>query len=173
LKRLPRGGAQAELRGGVPVGRAELLGTDEARLLVKQTKTLAEVLTEAGGPPPHLPQRGTGPSAIAQVYCHQHAIMGFDADQEILRAAGVQLDVLDSGCCGLAGNFGFERGHYEVSVGCAERGLWPAVRHAKPDTAILADGFSCRTQIADVHLGRQGMHLAQLLALLIGSPGQV
>ncbi len=90
--------------------------------------------------------------------------MGFDADRQILEAAGVQLDVLDSGCCGLAGNFGFERGHYEVSAACAEHGRWPAVRDASPDTAILADGFSCRTQIAAGHLGRRGMHLAELLA---------
>ena len=74
--------------------------------------------------------------------------MGFDADTEVLRRAGVDVDVLDTGCCGLAGNFGFERGHYDVSAACAERGLWPAAREAGPDTAILADGFSCRTQLA-------------------------
>lgn len=60
------------------------------------------------------------------MHCHQHAILGFDADTRLLEAAGVQLDVLDSGCCGLAGNFGFEQGHYDISVACAERGLWPA-----------------------------------------------
>ncbi len=158
---------------------AELLGTDDARLLAKHTKTLAEVLTEAGWQPPRADADADadavgsggggspGPSAIAQVHCHQHAIMGFDADRQLLRAAGVRLDVLDSGCCGLAGNFGFERGHYDVSVGCAEHGLWPAVREAAPETAILADGFSCRTQIAAGHLGRQGIHLAELLAGLL------
>jgi hypothetical protein len=75
----------------------------------------------------------------------------------------VEVDVLDAGCCGLAGNFGFERGHYDVSTTCAELGLLPAVRAADHDTAILADGFSCRTQIAagtDAH----PMHLAELLA---------
>ena len=76
------------------------------------------------------------------------------------------MDVLDSGCCGLAGNFGFEAGHYDVSVACAEHGLWPAVRDARPETAVLADGFSCRTQIQAGHLGREGIHLAQLLAEL-------
>jgi Fe-S oxidoreductase len=146
---------------------AELLGADDARLLAKQTRTLAEVLTEAGWQPPHVGIDGE-PSAIAQVHCHQHAIMGFDADRQLLRAAGIRLDVLDSGCCGLAGNFGFERGHYDVSVACAEHGLWPAIRDATPSTAILADGFSCRTQIAAGHLGRQGIHLAQLLAGLLG-----
>jgi FAD/FMN-containing dehydrogenase/Fe-S oxidoreductase len=148
---------------------SELLGNSDARLLAKQTRTLAEVLSDAGWQPPPPPEGAPGPAAIAQVHCHQHAIMGFDADQELLKKAGVHTDVLDSGCCGLAGNFGFERGHYEVSVGCAEQGLWPAVKDASPDTAILADGFSCRTQIQAGHLGREGIHLAQLLAGLIES----
>jgi len=64
------------------------------------------------------------------------------------------------------GNLGFEAGHYEVSAACAEHGLWPAVRDARPETAMLADGFSCRTQIQAGHLGREGIHLAQLLAEL-------
>jgi hypothetical protein len=76
--------------------------------------------------------------------------------------------VLDAGYCGLAGNFGFERGHYDVSVACAEHGLWPAVRGADPATAVLADGFSRRTQIEAGHLGRKGIHLAQLLAGMLG-----
>jgi Fe-S oxidoreductase len=147
---------------------ADLLGSDDARLLAKRTRTLAEVLTEAGWRPP-AGQAGGRRTAIAQVHCHQHAIMGFDADTELLKACGVDLDVLDSGCCGLAGNFGFEAGHYEVSAACAEHGLWPAVRDARPDTAVLADGFSCRTQIQAGHLGREGIHLAQLLAELAGS----
>jgi Fe-S oxidoreductase len=144
---------------------AELLGSDDARLIARQTRTLAELLEETGWQPPA--QAGTGRKAIAQVHCHQHAIMGFDADQRLLKAAGVELDVLDSGCCGLAGNFGFERGHYDVSAACAEQGLWPAVRDAAPGTAILADGFSCRTQIQAGRLDREGNHLAELLAGLI------
>ena len=153
---------------------AELTGSDDARLLARQTRTLAELLTEVGWRP-----GGENPAgihagatrAIAQVHCHQHAIMGFDRDLDLLRACGVDVDVLDSGCCGLAGNFGFERGHYDVSVACAEDGLWPAVRDAHEDTAILADGFSCRTQIQAGHLGREGIHLAQLLAGMLGGHG--
>src|SRR6266571_3086075 len=145
---------------------ADLLGTDDARLLAKRTRTLAEVLTEAGWHAPVPPVAGRR-AAIAQVHCHQHAIMGFDADRNLLKDCGVEVDVLDSGCCGLAGNFGFEAGHYEVSVACAEHGLWPAVRDARPETAVLADGFSCRTQIQAGHLGREGIHLAQLLAELL------
>ena len=165
-----------DLRAGVPVvvlepscaavfraDAAELLGSDDARLLAKQTRTLAELLVESGWPGGSAPQ-GQHSRAIAQVHCHQHAIMGFDADTEVLRRAGVDVDVLDTGCCGLAGNFGFERGHYDVSAACAERGLWPAAREAGPDTAILADGFSCRTQLAAGRTGRKGLHLAQLLA---------
>ena len=174
-----------DLRAGVPVvvlepscaavfraDAAELLGSDDARLLAKQTRTLAELLVESGWQPGGLleglsregPRGARSSRAIAQVHCHQHAIVGFDPDTEVLRRAGVDVDVLDTGCCGLAGNFGFERGHYEVSAACAERGLWPAARHADPDTVILADGFSCRTQLAAGRTGRKGLHLAQLLA---------
>ncbi len=153
----------------------ELLGTDDARRLARQCRTLAEVLDEEGWQPPGTTQPGAARRAIAQVHCHQQAIMGFGADERLLRRCGVDLEVLDAGCCGLAGNFGFERGHYEVSVACAERALWPAVRDAAADTAVLADGFSCRTQIAAGHLGRDGIHMAQLLAGMLaardGEPG--
>jgi FAD/FMN-containing dehydrogenase/Fe-S oxidoreductase len=150
---------------------AELTGSDDARLLARQTRTLAELLTEAGWRPGKQDPGGLHPGArraIAQVHCHQHAILGFDRDRQLLRDCGVDVDVLDSGCCGLAGNFGFERGHYDVSAACAEQGLWPAVRDADTGTAILADGFSCRTQIEAGHLGREGMHLAELLAGMLG-----
>ena len=153
----------------------ELTGSDDARLLARQTRTLAELLGEAGWRPGAENPAGLHAGvkhAIAQVHCHQHAVLGFDPDLDLLRRSGVDVDVLDSGCCGLAGNFGFERGHYDVSVACAEHGLWPAVRDADPGTAILADGFSCRTQIQAGRLGREGIHLAQLLAGMVdGSPG--
>jgi Fe-S oxidoreductase len=98
--------------------------------------------------------------------------MGFGADRDLLKACGVDVNVLDTGCCGLAGSFGFERGHYDVSVACAEHGLWPTVRDADPGTAVLADGFSCRTQIEAGHLGRDGIHVAKLLAGMLGEdPG--
>jgi Fe-S oxidoreductase len=182
-----------DLQAGVPVvvlepscaavfraDAAELLGSDNARLLAKQTRTLAELLIESGWQPDGvlegLSRDGEGGArssrAIAQVHCHQHAIMGFDADTEILRRVGVDVDVLDTGCCGLAGNFGFERGHYEVSAACADRGLWPAARTADPETAILADGFSCRTQLAAGRTGREGLHLAQLLAKHTAPPAK-
>jgi Fe-S oxidoreductase len=92
-------------------------------------------------------------------------VLGWDADAELLDSCGVEAERLDSGCCGLAGNFGFERGHREVGEACAERVLLPAVRAAADDTAILADGFSCRTQIEQLAgKGRRAVHLAELLA---------
>jgi Fe-S oxidoreductase len=137
----------------------ELLSDDpRARLVQERTRTLAELLTERGWQPPAL----AGVEAVVQPHCHQHAVLGFAADSALLTTAGAQLQTL-GGCCGLAGNFGVERGHYEVSVAVAEQALLPAVRGAGPDTVVLADGFSCRTQL-DQLSSRTGLHLAQLLA---------
>jgi Fe-S oxidoreductase len=138
----------------------ELLPDDpRAAALSGAVRTLAELLTEA---PPRLLPGLDGVRVIAQPHCHQHAVMGFDADARLLREAGATVEVL-AGCCGLAGNFGMERGHYEVSVAVAEHALLPALRAAEPGTVLLADGFSCRTQ-ADQLAGRHGVHLAELLA---------
>jgi Fe-S oxidoreductase len=144
-------------------------GDRDVQRLSQQTVTLAELLTDHtdGWQPPRL-----GGRAIAQTHCHQHAVMGYDPDQALLRAAGVDLDVLDAGCCGLAGNFGFEAGHYEVSRACGERVLLPAVRDAAPDTLVLADGFSCRTQIEQAGTGRTPVHLAEILAAGLHDAGQ-
>jgi FAD/FMN-containing dehydrogenase/Fe-S oxidoreductase len=101
-------------------------------------------------------------SAIAQVHCHQYAVLGYDADRAAAAAAGIDVEVPDTGCCGLAGDFGFARGHYDVSVACAERALLPAIDAASPATLVLADGFSCRTQIAELS-GRRALHLAEVL----------
>ena len=106
--------------------------------------------------------------ALVQVHCHQHADLGFDADREVLAALGVQADVLDSGCCGLAGNFGFERGHYEVSQACGERVLFPAIRAGR-DASVVADGYSCRTQIRQA-TGGAPVHLAHLAAAVLAPP---
>jgi Fe-S oxidoreductase len=143
-------------------------GDRDVQRLRDQTVTLAELLHDHtdGWEPPHV-----GGRAIAQTHCHQHAIMGYDADQAVLAAAGVDLDVLDSGCCGLAGNFGFEAGHYDVSMACAERVLLPAVRDTTAEEFVLADGFSCRTQIEQGGTGRTPVHLAEVLATgLRGEP---
>jgi len=110
-----------------------------------------------------------GGRALVQVHCHQHAELGTEADRAVMAALGVDAEVLDSGCCGLAGNFGFEKGHYAVSMACAERVLLPAVRAADPDVAVLADGFSCRTQLRQAGT-QEPLHLAQLAATALGLP---
>ncbi len=141
---------------------AELLpDVPAAAQLSASTRTFADVLRE------HLQElraaAGSAEKAIVQVHCHQYADLGFEADREVMAALGVQADVLDSGCCGLAGNFGFEQGHYEVSQACAERVLFPAVRAADGATHVVADGYSCRTQIRQ-GTGAAPVHLAHLAA---------
>ncbi|CAM03059.1 FAD/FMN-containing dehydrogenase [Saccharopolyspora erythraea NRRL 2338] len=108
-------------------------------------------------------ESGSAPESLVQVHCHQYSELGFDADRAALEATGTRARVLDSGCCGLAGNFGFERGHYEVSMACAEHALLPAVRAAEPGTDVVADGFSCRTQLRQA-TGTEPVHLATLVA---------
>jgi len=142
--------------------------------LKDHTLTLAELLTAhtPGWQAPDL----TGVHALAQVHCHQHAIMGWDHDEQLLEDAGADVEHLDSGCCGLAGNFGFTAGHGEVSEQLAERVLLPRLRDADAATVVLADGFSCRTQVHDLDSGgREAVHLAELLrgaqgGALDGSP---
>ncbi|SDL31558.1 FAD-binding and (Fe-S)-binding domain-containing protein [Nonomuraea jiangxiensis] len=126
--------------------------------LAEQSTTLAELLTRTEGwQPPRIDRE-----AVCQPHCHQHAVLGHQADQDLLTRAGVRLRTV-GGCCGLAGDFGFTAGHMEVSLACAEHELLPAIREADPDTLIMADGFSCRTQIADTS-SRRAVHLAEVLA---------
>jgi FAD/FMN-containing dehydrogenase/Fe-S oxidoreductase len=108
--------------------------------------------------PPAIPRE-----AITQVHCHQHATLGYTEEVALLRKAGVHNNRLPAGCCGLAGNFGFERDHYEVSQALAEQKLLPAVREAAPETRVIADGFSCRTQVAQGS-DRTALHLAEVIA---------
>jgi Fe-S oxidoreductase len=142
---------------------AELFPDDlDVHRLRDHTLTLAELLTRhtPGWQPPRVDRE-----VLAQVHCHQHAVLGWDAEAELLKAAGAQAEPLQSGCCGLAGNFGFQPGHGDVSRALAERVLLPRVRDAAAGTVVLADGFSCRTQIHELESGgREAMHLAELLA---------
>jgi Fe-S oxidoreductase len=137
----------------------ELLDDPRAAEVAGGVLTLAELLarTEAWIPPDL-----TGTEVVVQPHCHQASVMGFDADLAVLARTGAGVTRL-AGCCGLAGNFGVEKGHYEVSVAVAEHQLLPAVRAAGPDAVVLADGFSCRTQLDDL-AGVEAVHLAQLLA---------
>src|SRR5439155_23849607 len=100
-------------------------------------------------------------------HCHHKAIMKLDAECAVLERLGLDVQALDAGCCGMAGAFGFERAHYDISIKCGERVLLPAVRNATPETLIVADGFSCREQIAQT-TGRRAMHLAEVLDLALG-----
>ena len=134
-------------------------------------RSLAEILRpHAGTLRARSAEQQAGRRALVQVHCHQHADLGFDADREVMAALGIQAEVLDSGCCGLAGNFGFERGHYEVSQACGERVLFPAIRAAR-DACVVADGYSCRTQIRQSTDGAP-VHLAHLAAAVLAPPGQ-
>ncbi len=138
---------------------AELLPDDpRAHALEKRVKTLAELIAEQRPDwvPPRVDQK-----AVVQPHCHQHATMGFGPDERLLAKAGVDAQVL-SGCCGLAGNFGAEKGHHEVSVKVAEHKLLPALRE-RGDALVVADGYSCRTQ-ADNLAGVRPKHLAEILA---------
>ena len=143
-------------------------GDEDVHRLASLTRTLGEVLRERA---PDWRPGGTDQagSALVQPHCHQHAILGTGADVDALGTAGVGGELLDAGCCGLAGNFGFEKGHYDVSVACAEDKLMPAVRSAPQDTTIVADGFSCRTQISHLDGSRAPVHTAQVLAAALPS----
>jgi FAD/FMN-containing dehydrogenase/Fe-S oxidoreductase len=145
----------ATLRSDLP----ELLNDDRAGKTAANIKTLAEMLQSVDGwQPPDL----SSVNAVAQPHCHQSAVMGWGADADLLSAAGANIKKL-GGCCGLAGNFGVEKGHYDVSVAVAGSQLLPALRDQAESDVVLSDGFSCRTQLADL-TERQGTHLAQLLA---------
>ncbi|MFJ6555723.1 FAD-binding and (Fe-S)-binding domain-containing protein [Streptomyces luteogriseus] len=146
----------AALRTDVP----ELLHEDpRAARLAAKVLTLAETLERhaPGWTPPRVDRPVAG-----QTHCHQHAVLGDAADRR-LREAALLTGELSGGCCGLAGNFGFEKGHYEVSAACAQEQLLPSVRDAPDGTVVLADGYSCRTQLEQL-AGVRGRHLAEVLA---------
>ncbi|MEV0489066.1 FAD-binding and (Fe-S)-binding domain-containing protein [Streptomyces atratus] len=152
----------ATLRTDLP----ELLPDDpRAAELAGSVRTLAQYLEEYAPDwqPPRLDRRVAG-----QTHCHQHAVLGDAAERRLRERAGLAGE-LSGGCCGLAGNFGFERGHWDVSVACAEEQLLPSVRSAEPGTDILADGFSCRTQLTQL-AGVRARHLAELLAEGLDGP---
>ena len=139
----------------------DLLPEDpRSELVSSATLTLAEVLSAVPASARRLPSL-EGVEIVAQPHCHHYSVMGWDADQALLESLGAHVTRLE-GCCGLAGNFGMEAGHYDLSVAVASHSLLPSLS-AKPDAVYLADGFSCRTQAAQL-AGRGGVHLATLLA---------
>ncbi|GAA1658811.1 lactate dehydrogenase [Citricoccus zhacaiensis] len=130
-----------------------------AREVASAVRTVAELLTELDWAPPRVSDADR--RMLVQPHCHHHAVMGYSADEAILDAMGCDVET-SNGCCGLAGNFGMEQGHYEVSETIARQGILSAAERS-PDRALLADGFSCRTQVKDL-AGLDGRHLVQVIA---------
>ncbi|MDR2722142.1 MAG: FAD-binding oxidoreductase, partial [Cellulomonadaceae bacterium] len=137
-----------------------------AAAVAAATRTFAELVTDpatapaasAGWAMPDLSDL----TAVVQPHCHHHSVIGFGADEKLLRDAGAQITVL-AGCCGLAGNFGMQKGHYDLSVAVAENALLPALRDLPDDGQYLADGFSCRTQVVQL-TGKEGKALVEVIA---------
>jgi FAD/FMN-containing dehydrogenase/Fe-S oxidoreductase len=166
---------RSDIRSGVPViglepscvatFRDELLGLfpndQDARRLAAQTFLLSEFLDKEGYQPPVLRRK-----ALVHGHCHHKAVLGMARETSLLDKLGLDYQVIDAGCCGMAGSFGFEANHYDVSMLAAERVLLPAVRAAAPDTLIIADGFSCRQQILQ-GTDRKPLHLAEVLQLAL------
>lgn len=168
---------QPYLQAGIPVVGLEpsctaafrdelthLIPHEDAQRLKKQTYTLGEFLDKQaeGYEPPKLQW-----NAIVHGHCHHKAIMRMSSEEALFEKMGLDYDLLDSGCCGMAGPFGFEKGeHYEVSVKAGERVLLPAVRSASPETVIVTDGFSCREQIAQM-TKRRALHTAQVIQMAL------
>ncbi len=109
------------------------------------------------------PRRIPAPQILLHGHCHHKSLMKMTEEVALLRRTGAEVELLDSGCCGMAGPFGFERDKFEVSQILAERVLLPAVRAAAPETLLVADGFSCREQIAQ-NSPRRAVHFAEVIA---------
>lgn len=142
---------------------------ENAKRLSQQTFLLSEFLEQKvkDYQPPKLQGK-----AVVHGHCHHKAIMKMKDEEAVLSKIGLDFHTLDSGCCGMAGAFGFEKDHYDISIKAGERVLLPAVRKADKDTIIIADGFSCREQIEQT-TDRQALHLAQVIQMALheGSSG--
>jgi Fe-S oxidoreductase len=133
---------------------------DDAKRLAQSTYHFAEFFEKYDVEPPRLERK-----AFVWGHCHHKATGGIDPEVELLKKMGVEVETLNAGCCGLAGSWGFEAGHHEVSMKCGEQGLLPKVRELDEKTIVVADGFSCKTQIEQGKTGRRALHVAQVLKL--------
>ena len=133
---------------------------DDAKRLAESTFHFAEFFERFDVEPPPLRRK-----AFLWGHCHHKATGGIDPEVQLLRRMGVEVETLDGGCCGLAGSWGYEAGHYEISMQCGELGLLPRVRELDEETIVVADGFSCKTQIEQGSTGRRALHVAQVLKL--------
>ncbi|QJD98199.1 FAD-binding oxidoreductase [Mucilaginibacter robiniae] len=175
-------GLRDEIRAGIPVVGLEpscvavfrdemtslLPDNEDAKRLKKQVYTIAEFL-EQKAPDFKIPELKK--KALVHVHCHHKAIMKTEADGKVYEKTGLDYQFLDSGCCGMAGYFGYEKGaHYEVGLAAGERVLLPTVRNADKDTLIVTDGFSCREQI-EQGTDRHGLHTAQVIQMALKEQG--
>ena len=137
---------------------------DRANVLAQNAYTLEEfVVREALAGHFAAIWRETPGKVLFHGHCHQKALVGNEASVAALKRAGYEVNVIPSGCCGMAGDFGYEIDHYEISRAIGEDRLLPAVREAAPDTLIVASGVSCRQQIGHFS-GRKAIHMAEALA---------
>jgi len=163
-----------EIQAGVPmvvlepsccaVFRDELLNlfpnNEDAKKLHSQTFVLSEFINQRA---PHYKINQLDREALVQLHCHQRSVIGIKDEEAVMKKLGLEVQIPEQSCCGMAGAFGFEQGeHYEVSIKCGEKDLLPAVRKASRETLIIADGFSCHEQIVQ-RTDAQPLHLAQVL----------
>ncbi|MDV7090759.1 FAD-binding and (Fe-S)-binding domain-containing protein [Rhodococcus opacus] len=150
----------AALRKDLP----ELVHTEQAKRVAARVRSFAAHVAErvsAGWEPS--PASPPPEQAVLQTHCHEYSVFGAAAQRTVLEAAGVRNVVDANGCCGVAGNFGFEANHYDVSMQVAENALAPALRATDESAAVLTDGFSCARQVDQLDPSRPGLHLAQIL----------
>ena len=165
---------RAEIRDGTPVVGMEpsclavfkdeltamLPHDDDASRLAGNAMHFAELFERHEIPVPRLERR-----VLVWGHCHHKATGGMDPEHALLRRMGVDIEPVSGGCCGLAGSWGFERGHHEISMQCGEQALLPAVRKADRDLLVIANGFSCKTQIEQSGVGRRALHVAQAMKM--------
>ncbi|HEY8047962.1 MAG TPA: heterodisulfide reductase-related iron-sulfur binding cluster, partial [Ramlibacter sp.] len=164
-----------DLRAGVPIVVLEpaclsvfkeelpmmLPKHEQAKRLKQQSMLLGDFLLEHE---PAQPFEPLARDALVHMHCHHKSVLGTNGENEWLKKLQLRVNEPDTGCCGMAGSFGFEAAKYDVSLRCAERALLPALRAAAPDELVIAGGYSCREQIAQSG-GRQALHLAEVLRM--------
>jgi FAD/FMN-containing dehydrogenase/Fe-S oxidoreductase len=133
---------------------------DDAARLARCALHFSEFFERYDIPVPRLERK-----ALVWGHCHHKATGGMDPEHKLLQRMGLEIEPVSGGCCGLAGSWGFEEGHHEISMQCGEQALLPAVREAERDTLVIANGFSCKTQIEQAKTGRQALHVAQAIKM--------
>jgi Fe-S oxidoreductase len=163
-----------EIRAGTPivgmepsclaVFKDELTGMlphdDDAKRLAQCAMHFSEFFEKYEIPVPRLERQ-----ALVWGHCHHKATGGMDPEHSLLSRMGADVEPVSGGCCGLAGSWGFEQGHHDISMQCGELGLLPAVRKADRDTVVIANGFSCKTQIQQSDAGRRALHVSQVMKM--------